>query len=211
MFLSFFYKSSCHSLCFFLISSAEISLSYVTIDKWLRATLSVEQMTVIYSDVWKRRCRPSEGEILTASQQRAFISRFMTLTICDADMVVFQTLGRRVGGGVETLVRARLPACNTLPRASEWEAMSRSKSCREICRWAPGLRFYLLRVCLFVSQALPSWGALVHELFGTPIQIILILDMNDYSRLLQMEGGVVKSRFAVCLRLCLSWGEMQCT
>lgn len=44
-------------------------------------------------------------------------------------------------------------------------------------------------VCaFFVSQALPSWRALVHELFGTPIQIILILDMTDYSRFLQMEG-----------------------
>lgn len=102
---------------------------------------------------------------------------------------------------VSDCLPACLPACNRLPCASEWEAMSRSKSCREICRWEPGLRFYLshARVCLFVSQALPSWGALLRVLFCNPIEIILILDMTEYSRVPQKEG-VRKSSFAVWLR-----------
>lgn len=75
----------------------------------------------------------------------------------------------RRGGSKLLCVRdclpACLPACNRLPCASEWEAMSRSKSCREICRWEPGLRFYLsharVSFCLAGASLLRSATARV--------------------------------------------------
>lgn len=156
-------------------------------------------MVIIYSDVSRSRCRPLEGE-----NAHSLKAKTIYLKLFDTD-----NLRRRRGcisrvgevrnscACVRDCLPACLPACNRLPRASEWEAMSRSKSCREICRWAPGLRFY--RVCLFVSQALPSWGALLRVLFCNPIEIILILDMTEYSRVPQKEG-VRESSFAVWLR-----------